>query len=169
MISGIGGLALGAVVPALVVVGAVAVVLAVGLVVLAAVADQVVQGEAVVGGDEVDARLRAAGRSPLVQIGRAERPVADLGGQVLDPLPVAAQGVPVKAIPLAPGRGEAAHLVAAHPHVPGLGDELHPRHHRIGVDDLEDGGVAIELAAPHPAQGGGQSKRKPSTCISLTQ
>ena len=45
----------GAAVPAIVVVGAVAVVLAVGLVVLLVVADQVVQREAVVAGDEVDA------------------------------------------------------------------------------------------------------------------
>ena len=54
------GLALDAEVHALVVVVAVAVVLAVGLVVLRLVADEVVEGEAVVGGDEVDAGVRPA-------------------------------------------------------------------------------------------------------------
>ena len=52
-----------AVVAAVVVVVAVAVALAVGLVVLPVVAHQVVEREAVVRGDEVDAVVRAAGRS----------------------------------------------------------------------------------------------------------
>ena len=52
---GVVGRALDAAVPAEVVVAAVAVALAVGLVVLLVVGDQVVQREAVVAGDEVDA------------------------------------------------------------------------------------------------------------------
>ncbi|WP_286160941.1 hypothetical protein [Aphanothece minutissima] len=52
--AGIAAGALDAVVPAVVVVVAVTVVLAVGQVVLAVEADQVRQGEAVVGGEEVD-------------------------------------------------------------------------------------------------------------------
>ena len=67
------GRALDAAVPAQVVVGAVAVVLAVRLVVLPVVRDQVVQREAVVAGDEVDALLRL----PLlvaVQVRAAEQP-----------------------------------------------------------------------------------------------
>src|SRR5262249_28441991 len=52
------GRALGAAVPGVVVVSAVAVILAVGLVVLAVVADQVLQREAVVAGDEIDRRVR---------------------------------------------------------------------------------------------------------------
>ena len=63
------GLALDAVVPRPVVVGAVAVVLAVGLVVLVVVGDQVAQGEPVVGGDEVDRGVR---RAPVVGY-RSER------------------------------------------------------------------------------------------------
>ena len=55
---GVVGAALDAAVPAVVVVGAVAVVLAVGLVVLAVVGHQVVQREAVVRGDEVHRRQR---------------------------------------------------------------------------------------------------------------
>ena len=62
------GRPLDAVVPRHVVVVTVPVVLAVGLVVLLVVADQIVQGEAVVGGDEVDAGVGAAA-VPLVEIG----------------------------------------------------------------------------------------------------
>ncbi len=54
------GLSFDAAVPAKVVIGAVAVLLAVGLVVLLVVADEIREGEAVVRGDEVDARVRHA-------------------------------------------------------------------------------------------------------------
>src|SRR5207244_3504346 len=54
------GLALGAAVPGAVVRLAVVVVLAVGLVVLLVVGDEIAQGEAVVGGDEVDRRVGPA-------------------------------------------------------------------------------------------------------------
>src|SRR5690606_11777074 len=63
------GRAFGAAVPAVVVVAAVAVVLPVRLVVLTVVGDEVAQGEAVVGGDEV-----GAGPGP------APAPVVDVGG-----------------------------------------------------------------------------------------
>ena len=58
------GFAFDAVVRAEVLVGAVPIVLAVGLVVFPRVADQIVQREAVVAGDEVDAALRALARIP---------------------------------------------------------------------------------------------------------
>ena len=57
---------------------AVPVALAVGLVVLVVVADQVVQGEAVVAGDEVDAGVRPAAVG-LVQVAGAGEPVGDVG------------------------------------------------------------------------------------------
>ena len=96
---GIVGLALGAVVPGLVVVRAVLVVLAVRLVVLVAVADEIVQREAVVRGDEVDARLRVAPLA-LKQIRGARQPVAELRGEVVVPLPVAPGGVAVAPVQL---------------------------------------------------------------------
>src|SRR5207302_8488543 len=55
---GVLGGAFGAAVPTVVVVGAVLSVLAVGLVVLLVVADEVLEAEAVVGGDEVDRGVR---------------------------------------------------------------------------------------------------------------
>src|SRR6201996_4484822 len=83
------GRALGPAVPGPVVVGAVPVVLAVGLVVLVVVGDQVVDGEAVVRGDEVDRR----GRAPavvLVQVGRA----GDTGRELAQRAGLAAPEVP---------------------------------------------------------------------------
>ena len=152
---GVVGLALDAVVPGLVVVGAVAVALAVGVVVLALVGDEVVQREAVVRGDEVDAGLRLAALV-LEQVGRAGEAVADLRRQVLVPLPVAADGVAELPVPLAEGGGEVAHLVAAEPRVPGLGDQLHAREHRILADDLEDRREGVEVSLAHPAEDAGQ-------------
>ena len=65
---GVFGRSLHAVVPRQVVIVTVPVVLAVGLVVLLVVADQIVQGKPVVGGDEVDAGVGPAAVS-LVEIG----------------------------------------------------------------------------------------------------
>src|SRR5437763_1030972 len=67
------GRPLGAAVPAVVLVEAVAAALAVGLVVLGVVGDEVPEREAVVAGDEVDRVLRLAARR-LVQVGAAAQP-----------------------------------------------------------------------------------------------
>ena len=75
---GVVGRALDAVVPRLIVVRAVPVVLAVGLVVLLVVADQIVQGEAVMGGDEVDAGVGPAAVA-LIEIARSRQAVGELG------------------------------------------------------------------------------------------
>ena len=76
--AGIVGRALDAAVPAAVVVGAVAVVLEVGLVVLLVVRDEVVEREAVVGGDEVDRRGRPAAVR-LVEVAGAREAPRELG------------------------------------------------------------------------------------------
>ena len=80
------GVAFDAVVPAVVVVVAVAVVFAVGLVVLAVVAHQVVEREAVVGGDEVDAVDRQLAVR-LVEVGAAGDPGGDRADQAHVALP----------------------------------------------------------------------------------
>ena len=81
---GIVGRSLGAAVPAAVVALAVAVVLAVRLVVLLVVADEVAQREPVVGGDEVDARVRLAAGG-FVQVARTGDPVGELAEAVCAP------------------------------------------------------------------------------------
>ena len=130
-------LALDAAVPAVVVVGAVAVALAVRLVVLRIEADQVVQRKPVVRRDEVDARVRLAA-ALLIEVAAARQAVAhfaDLSGVTL---PELAKAVAVLPVPLGPQHRKVAHLVAAVAHVPRFGNELHLREHRILVDDVEE-------------------------------
>src|SRR5207247_396042 len=88
-------------VPRRVVVRAVAVVLAVGLVVLLLVGDEVLQREAVVARDEVDALVRL---SPvvLVEIAAPREAIAEVTGVAAVASPERAQRIPVLAIPLRP-------------------------------------------------------------------
>ena len=151
---GVAGRPLHPAVPAQIVVGAVAVVLAVGLVVFVVVADQVFQGEAVVAGHEVDAGVGAP-PALLVQVAGARQPGGQLRGGVPVALPVAANGVPVAAVPFGPQHGEVAHLVSARAHVPGLGDELDLRQHRILVNDVEEGPQLVHVVQL-AGQGAGQ-------------
>ena len=130
------GRPLGAVVEGPVVALAVVVVLAVGLVVLLVVGDEVAQGEAVVGGHEVDAGHRPA-TGVLVEVGRAGDPGGELAQRRLA-APEVADGVAVGAVPLRPLRGEAADLVAAGADVPRLGDQLDLAHHRVLLHELEE-------------------------------
>ena len=103
-----------AAVAAVVVVRAVAIVLLVGLVVLLLVADQVAQREAVVRGDEVDARPGPAA-AVVEDVARA----GDARGQrrqlALVALPELPHGVAIAIVPLRPARREIAELIAAGP------------------------------------------------------
>ena len=120
---GIAAVALDAAVPGSVVIGAVPVLLAVGEVVLLVVGDEVAEREAVMAGDEVDARPRPAPIG-LVEVAGAGQPVgevADAGGLRA---PVVPGGVAELAVPLRPADREVADLVAAWADVPRLGDQL---------------------------------------------
>src|SRR5205823_11915295 len=99
----------GAAVPGAVVALAVLVVLAVRRVVLRVVGDQVAEREAVVGGDEVDARVRAAA-GLRVEVRAAREPVGKLAERRVLAAPIIAAGVAIFAVPLAPQRGEVADL-----------------------------------------------------------
>ena len=148
-------------VPAVVVVVAVAVVLAVGLVVLLVVGDQVVQREAVVRGDEVDAGLRGA--AVVVELLAGAGDLAGEGAPVLVRLqPEAAYRVTEAVVPFAPAGQVAAQLVAARSGIPGFGDELDAGQCRVLADGLEERGIAVEVAGidgagqRHAAQHRGQ-------------
>src|SRR5262249_60009545 len=99
--------------------------------------DEAGEGEAVVGDDEVDAGVGAAGALG-VEAAAAGEAVAERAGLALVALPEAAQGVAVLAVPLRPQHGEVADLVAADAQVPRLGDELDLGDHRVLVDDVEE-------------------------------
>ena len=151
---GVVGRALDAAVPRAVVALAVAVVLAVGLVVLLVVRDEVAQREAVVGGDEVDARRRAAAVG-LVEVGAAGEAVGELAERLVLAPPVVADGVAVLAVPLRPQRREVADLVAALADVPRLGDQLHLADDRVLLDEVEERRQPVDLVEL-AGEGGGE-------------
>ena len=142
--------------------GAVAVRFSVRLVALDLVADQVVEREAVVRGHEVDAgRRRASAR--LVEITAPRQPRSEVRDLPRVAAPEAAHGVAVAIVPLRPGGREVAGLMAAGPEVPGLGDQLDPREHRVAADGAQESPVPLELAGPSasPRQGAGQVEAEP--------
>ena len=121
----------------------------------AVVADQIGQGEAVVAGDEVDARLGFA-LLVAVDVGAADQPLADAGRQTPIALDEPAHVVAEAAVPLLPVvTDEAAHLIEAGG-IPGLGDQLGAGQHRIGVDVPEDRREGRGLAVLVPVQHRGQ-------------
>src|SRR5262249_62049396 len=109
-----------AAVPGAVEVLSVAVVVAIGLVVLLVVGDQVLQREAIVAGDEVDARVRPPA-VVLIEVGGPREAKSEVGqGRGLAP-PEVTDGVAVPGIPLGPEHGEVTDLVTPFAHVPRLG------------------------------------------------
>ncbi|MCY1552278.1 hypothetical protein D9M68_886640 [compost metagenome] len=124
---------------------AVAVAFAVGFVVLVVVRHQVVQGETVVRGDEVDARGGPLAR-PAVQVFRTGDALGHLADEPAVAFPEAAQPVAVLVVPLGPAEREVADLVAAVAQVPRFGDELHAVERRVLPDRVEEAAEVLDLA-----------------------
>src|SRR5262249_20281005 len=121
-----GGIVRGALdtaVPRPVVIAAVPAVFTIRLVVLLVVADQVLRGEACMGGGEVDAGVRFA-PARLVKVGGPREAAGKISDDPAISLPISAHRVPILVIPLIPARREIASLVAAAADVPRLRDEL---------------------------------------------
>src|SRR5688572_24060883 len=138
------GRPLDAVVPRAVVRVAVLVLLAIRLVVLLVVADEVVEREAVVRGDEVDAGPGLAA-AVAEDVGRGAQARRERGRRGLR-APEVAHRVAELVVPLRPARREAPELVAPRAAVPGLGDHLHPREHRVLQAGLHEAVVGVEAA-----------------------
>ncbi len=116
------------------------------------IGDEVGEGEAVVGGDEVHASGRLALEPEAV--GRARK----AGGQIGDRAVAAPEPpdiVAVLVVPLAPAAAESAELVAARPDVPGFGDQPQRLQHRILLDCREQRCARLEAGAA-AAQGRGE-------------
>ena len=133
---------LDAVVPAQVVVRPVAIVLAVGLVVLLRVGDEVAQGKAVVGDDEIDALGR--GRGMVEDVAGARDPGCDFAAQAGVAAPEAARGVAEAVVPFRERGAEPAEQISSRTHVPRFGDEARSREDRIGVERLEEWRLRVE-------------------------
>ena len=138
---------------------AVVAALAVRVVVLVVVGDQVGQGEAVVRGDEVDRRERAAA-VVLVQVGAAGQARGELTEAAGLAAPEVAHGVAVLPVPLRPQGREVAHLVAAGADVPRLGDELDLADHRVLLHEVEEHRQPVDVVEL-PGQGGREVEPEP--------
>jgi len=125
-------LALVAAVPAQVIIAAVGILISVGFVVLLVVGDKIVQAEPVVGGDEIDALVRAIGLvefvgEEIVAAVKALHRRAHLAGVALDERADVVAELPVPLRPVQAGKG-AAELIAAD--VPRFGEKIEARSKR---------------------------------------
>ena len=140
----VGGGAFHTTVPGSVVAFAVAVAFTIGHVVLFVVADQVVEGEAVVGDDKVD----GGGGAPSV-IGVEVGGAGEAGGKFAEggrfAAPEVAHGVAVFAVPFGPEGWEVAHLIATLADVPRLSDEFDLGNHRVLLHQVEEGREAVHV------------------------
>ena len=124
------------------------------VVVLVLVGDEVGQREAVVGGHEVDRRRGPAAAAP-VEVAGPGQARGEVGQGALGRAPEVAHRVAVAAVPLAPAGREVADPVAAGADVPGLGDQLDAREHRVLAHRGQEQRVGVELARA-PAERGRQ-------------
>ncbi|MPL70622.1 hypothetical protein SDC9_16381 [bioreactor metagenome] len=127
------------------------VVLAVFLVMLAQVADQVVEGEAVVGRDKVDG-VEGFPAVPQKEVAGAGNAGGQMEGAGFFAPPEAADIVPVFVVPFRPSAsGKRTHLVGP-AGVPGFGDDLRVPQERLFGDGLDDRRVFQQLPGGIPAQ-----------------
>ena len=151
--AGSGGVAFSAAVPGIVAVRAVLVVFAVALVMLGVVGDQVVQGEAVVAGDEVDAVVGGAA-VVAIQVRGTGKPPAHFGDVPGVALGETAHGVAEAAVPFGPVDGKVADLIGAG--VPGLGDEDGAAEYGVLRGGIEERAGGPKRAVPGAAQHAGE-------------
>ncbi len=137
----------------------VVVVLAVGLVVFLVAAHEVVQREAIVRDEEVDAGVGAA---PVVleKIAGTREPRGQLAHLRVVAFPVGPHTVAILAIPLGPTHREVPHLITSLAHVPRLGDELHALEHRVLMDDIEEAPELVHLVQ-FAGEGRGEIEAEP--------
>ena len=107
------------------------------LVVFLAVADEILQCETVMNGDEIDARPR----SPAAiseNIRRTGHPGSEIGDETLVTSPEAPDGVPILPVPLGPAGRKIAELISVRAEIPRFGNQFEPGHHRILSDRIEE-------------------------------
>ena len=157
----------GAAVPRPVIVVAVLVVFPIGLIVFIVVGDQIRQGISVMRGDEIDTRLGPF-PVPLIEVRGTGQPISHFPGLAFVAFPIAAYRVAVFAVPFRPEYREITDLIAAFSDIPRFRDKFDLRKHRVLMNDVKKCGEFTNRVQL-PARVAAKSKRKPSTCISVTQ
>src|SRR5471030_3346051 len=139
-------------VPGQVVVAAVLIVLVVVFVVFVVVRHQVVQGETVMGGDEIHRRAGAA--PPVVEHfrgpGHASGKVRQLAFVAF---PERAYGVAKLVVPLHPAGREMPYLVTTWANVPGFGDQFHLTQDRVLAAGNQETVALVEAIVITPQNG----------------
>ena len=141
-------------VPGTVVGFTITVVFTIGHVVLLVVTDQVIEGEAIMGGDEVDG-CGGAATIVCVQVGGTGQAGGEFteGGRLTTP--EITDGIAVLTVPFSPQWREITHLVSTFTNVPWLGDQLCLGYHRILLHQVEEGGQTVNIMEL-TCQGGGE-------------
>ena len=133
------------------------VVFSVDFIVLVAIAHQVVQSEAIVAGDEVDAALGAFARLG-VDVGTAADALGEYTKKPIIAAPETPDIISIPAVPLRPAPlRKTTHLICACG-VPRLGDEFHVSQDWVLGDPFEKRGVGQQFACTVPAKNRGQVK-----------
>ncbi len=146
---------------------AVIVVFAIGVVVLLVIGDEIVQREAVMRRNEVDARPGLAA-ALVVDVAGAKKARGEVLRLAVVVLPIFAHAVAIFVVPFGPTGRKAADLIAARADIPGFADQLHASQRRILGDGVEEAAALVEAIGLAPRIEP-RSKRKPSTSISSTQ
>ena len=118
------------------------------------VADEIGEREAVVTGNEVEARVRSAS-IVSVEVTAPRESRCDFPDMAAIAFPEAANAIPVFAIPLAPKNRKIPDLVSIWTEIPRFRNELHLREGRVLMDDVEKRAQAIHLPE-FPREGAGQ-------------
>src|SRR5262249_42759673 len=107
------------------------------------VADEIGEGETVVGSDVVD-RFPGAARLAVENVAGTRQPSRKIRTLSGIAAPEFAHAVAEAVVPLGKPRRMVAELITARTDVPRLGDELDPREHRILAQRIEEAGAGVE-------------------------
>jgi len=84
----------------------------------------------------------------LVEVRAAADAVGEFGKRLVLRPPEITHTIAVLAVPFGPQRREVAHLVAALPHIPQLGDQFESRHDGILLNEIEERRQTIHFVEP---------------------
>src|ERR1700723_408759 len=131
-------------IPTPVIVIAVAIVFAIRFVVFFVVTDQILQREAIMRRDEIDAGI---GTPPAmcIEIARTRDAISEISHNSSVALPIRAHGIAVAIVPLRPTYGEIPDLIAAFSQVPGFRNQFYLREYRVLMDDVEKSAQSIDF------------------------
>src|SRR5688572_20856042 len=90
----------------------------------------------------------------LEQIRRAGHPATHVTDQIAFAAPVAAHRLAIAVVPFRPLGRKGTDLITARTEVPGLGNELDARKHRVLTNRSEERAVRIEAVRPARERGG---------------